>query len=160
MLFGDQTFRQRSTEGCRRRVWAMSELSSELAVLLGQVSDVVPIVCRVASDLGVCSVCIGNFRCASPSLYCLHLGLPFWSLPFVWLFAFYSWDFIYAEYIMEAGYHHRSIVWQVIFLVFTMSDHKFPYLNRSFACMPWLTTICLSTIHILPMCTFTFSVII
>lgn len=77
LLFGDQTFNQCSTDGCRRCVWATSELSSELAVLLGQVSDVVPIVCRVASDLGVCSVCIGNFRCASPSLYCLHLGLPF-----------------------------------------------------------------------------------
>jgi len=35
--------------------------------------------------MGVRSVCIGNF----------------------------SWDFIYAEYIMEAGYHHRSIVWQI-----------------------------------------------
>ncbi|OQU77002.1 hypothetical protein SORBI_3010G253200 [Sorghum bicolor] len=35
--------------------------------------------------MGVPSVCIGNF----------------------------SWDFIYAEYIMEAGYHHRSIVWQI-----------------------------------------------
>ncbi|KAJ1260746.1 hypothetical protein BS78_10G255900 [Paspalum vaginatum] len=48
-------------------------------------SDVVPVVCRVAADLGIPSVCIGNF----------------------------SWDFIYAEYIMEAGYHHRSIVWQI-----------------------------------------------
>lgn len=53
-------------------MWAMSELQSELGcdVLLGQVSDVVPIVCKVASDLGVRSVCIGNFRYASP--YCLH----------------------------------------------------------------------------------------
>lgn len=24
-----------------------------------------------------------------------------------------SWDFIYAEYVMAAGHHHRSIVWQV-----------------------------------------------
>lgn len=24
-----------------------------------------------------------------------------------------SWDFIYAEYVMAAGYDHRSIVWQV-----------------------------------------------
>lgn len=24
-----------------------------------------------------------------------------------------SWDFIYAEYVMAAGSHHRSIVWQV-----------------------------------------------
>ncbi|KAF2540029.1 hypothetical protein F2Q68_00030546 [Brassica cretica] len=23
------------------------------------------------------------------------------------------WDFIYAEYVMAAGYHHRSIVWQI-----------------------------------------------
>ncbi|XP_066369481.1 L-arabinokinase-like isoform X1 [Miscanthus floridulus] len=58
----------------------LSSIKADLVV-----SDVVPIVCRVASDLGVCSVCIGNF----------------------------SWDFIYAEYIMEAGYHHRSIVWQI-----------------------------------------------
>ncbi|KAL6603260.1 hypothetical protein ACP70R_043621 [Stipagrostis hirtigluma subsp. patula] len=49
------------------------------------VSDVVPIVCRAAADAGIRSVCIGNF----------------------------SWDFIYAEYIMGAGYHHRSIVWQI-----------------------------------------------
>ncbi|AQK66868.1 L-arabinokinase [Zea mays] len=58
----------------------LSSIKADLVV-----SDVVPIVCKVASDLGVRSVCIGNF----------------------------SWDFIYAEYIMEAGYHHRSIVWQV-----------------------------------------------
>ncbi|CAD6338439.1 unnamed protein product [Miscanthus lutarioriparius] len=58
----------------------LSSIKAELVV-----SDVVPIVCRVASDLGIRSVCIGNF----------------------------SWDFIYAEYIMEAGYHHRSIVWQI-----------------------------------------------
>lgn len=25
-----------------------------------------------------------------------------------------SWDFIYAEYVMAAGHHHRKIVWQVI----------------------------------------------
>ncbi|AQK66874.1 L-arabinokinase [Zea mays] len=58
----------------------LSSIKADLVV-----SDVVPIVCKVASDLGVRSVCIGNF----------------------------SWDFIYAEYIMEAGYHHRSIVWQI-----------------------------------------------
>lgn len=29
------------------------------------------------------------------------------------LFYFGSWDFIYAEYVMDAGRHHRSIVWQV-----------------------------------------------
>ncbi|CAN6192994.1 unnamed protein product [Urochloa humidicola] len=49
------------------------------------VSDVVPVVCKVAADMGIRSVCIGNF----------------------------SWDFIYSEYIMEAGYHHRSVVWQI-----------------------------------------------
>ncbi|KAL6873876.1 hypothetical protein ACP4OV_013958 [Aristida adscensionis] len=48
------------------------------------VSDVVPLACRAAADVGIRSVCIGNF----------------------------SWDFIYAEYIMGAGHHHRSIVWQ------------------------------------------------
>ena len=26
-----------------------------------------------------------------------------------------AWDFIYAEYAMDAGHHHRSIVWQVLF---------------------------------------------
>jgi len=58
----------------------LSSIKADLVV-----SDVVPVVCRVAADMGVRSVCIGNF----------------------------SWDFIYAEYIMEAGYHHRSIVWQI-----------------------------------------------
>lgn len=33
----------------------------------------------------------------------------------VLLYATFSWDFIYAEYVMAAGYHHRSIVWQVEF---------------------------------------------
>ncbi|RLN11821.1 hypothetical protein C2845_PM09G23270 [Panicum miliaceum] len=63
---------------------AESEWLSSIKVDL-VVSDVVPVVCRVAADMGVRSVCIGNF----------------------------SWDFIYAEYIMDAGYHHRSIVWQI-----------------------------------------------
>ncbi|PUZ59232.1 hypothetical protein GQ55_4G024000 [Panicum hallii var. hallii] len=58
----------------------LSSIKADLVV-----SDVVPVVCRVAADMGVRSVCIGNF----------------------------SWDFIYAEYIMEAGYHHRSTVWQI-----------------------------------------------
>ncbi|CAA6671179.1 unnamed protein product [Spirodela intermedia] len=49
------------------------------------VSDVVPIACRAASDAGIRSVCVTNF----------------------------SWDFIYAEYVMDAGRHHRSIVWQI-----------------------------------------------
>ncbi|RLM55829.1 L-arabinokinase-like isoform X1 [Panicum miliaceum] len=58
----------------------LSSIKADLVV-----SDVVPVVCRVAADMGARSVCIGNF----------------------------SWDFIYAEYIMEAGYHHRSTVWQI-----------------------------------------------
>ncbi|XP_073000847.1 L-arabinokinase-like isoform X2 [Typha latifolia] len=49
------------------------------------VSDVVPIACRAAADAGIRSVCVTNF----------------------------SWDFIYAEYVIEAGYHHRSTVWQI-----------------------------------------------
>ncbi|URE44572.1 Galactokinase galactose-binding signature [Musa troglodytarum] len=43
------------------------------------VSDVVPVACRAAADAGIRSVCVTNF----------------------------SWDFIYAEYVMEAGHHHR-----------------------------------------------------
>ncbi|KAL5974204.1 D-arabinose 1-dehydrogenase (NAD(P)(+)) [Asimina triloba] len=49
------------------------------------VSDVVPVACRAAADAGIRSVCVTNF----------------------------SWDFIYAEYVMAAGCHHRSIVWQI-----------------------------------------------
>ncbi|XP_017645683.1 L-arabinokinase-like [Gossypium arboreum] len=49
------------------------------------VSDVVPVACRTAAEAGIRSVCVTNF----------------------------SWDFIYAEYVMAAGYHHRSIVWQI-----------------------------------------------
>ncbi|KAL3330630.1 hypothetical protein AABB24_034453 [Solanum stoloniferum] len=49
------------------------------------VSDVVPVACRAAADAGIPSLCITNF----------------------------SWDFIYAEYVMAAGNHHRSIVWQI-----------------------------------------------
>ncbi|CAH1427478.1 unnamed protein product [Lactuca virosa] len=49
------------------------------------VSDVVPVACRAAADAGIRAVCVTNF----------------------------SWDFIYAEYVMVAGYHHRSIVWQI-----------------------------------------------
>jgi len=45
-----------SHRGCN----AWSELGH--GVLLVQVSDVVPVVCRVAADMGVRSVCIGNFR--------------------------------------------------------------------------------------------------
>ncbi|KAG0479556.1 hypothetical protein HPP92_010414, partial [Vanilla planifolia] len=49
------------------------------------ISDVVPVACRAAADAGIRSVCVTNF----------------------------SWDFIYAEYVMAAGNHHRSIVWQI-----------------------------------------------
>ncbi|PQM34291.1 hypothetical protein Pyn_29605 [Prunus yedoensis var. nudiflora] len=49
------------------------------------VSDVVPVACRAAADAGIRSVCVTNF----------------------------SWDFIYAEYVMAAGSNHRSIVWQI-----------------------------------------------
>ncbi|XP_004291219.1 PREDICTED: L-arabinokinase-like [Fragaria vesca subsp. vesca] len=49
------------------------------------VSDVVPVACRAAADAGIRSVCVTNF----------------------------SWDFIYAEYVMAAGSHHRTIVWQI-----------------------------------------------
>nr|XP_027099581.1 L-arabinokinase-like isoform X1 [Coffea arabica]XP_027099582.1 L-arabinokinase-like isoform X1 [Coffea arabica] len=49
------------------------------------VSDVVPVACRAAANAGIRSVCVTNF----------------------------SWDFIYAEYVMAAGIHHRSIVWQI-----------------------------------------------
>lgn len=49
------------------------------------VSDVVSVACRAAADAGIRSVCVTNF----------------------------SWDFIYAEYVMAAGNHHRSIVWQI-----------------------------------------------
>ncbi|KAK8597376.1 hypothetical protein V6N13_094791 [Hibiscus sabdariffa] len=49
------------------------------------VSDVVPVACRAAAEAGIRSVCVTNF----------------------------SWDFIYAEYVMAAGYNHRSIVWQI-----------------------------------------------
>ncbi|KAG4963079.1 hypothetical protein JHK82_039758 [Glycine max] len=49
------------------------------------ISDVVPVACRAAADAGIRSVCVTNF----------------------------SWDFIYAEYVMAAGLHHRSIVWQI-----------------------------------------------
>ncbi|KAJ6354885.1 hypothetical protein OIU77_005477 [Salix suchowensis] len=49
------------------------------------VSDVVPVACHAAADAGIRSVCVTNF----------------------------SWDFIYAEYVMAAGNHHRSTVWQI-----------------------------------------------
>jgi L-arabinokinase len=49
------------------------------------VSDIVPIACKAAAQVGIPSVCVSNF----------------------------SWDFIYSEYVTVAGNDHRSIVWQV-----------------------------------------------
>ncbi|RZC47041.1 hypothetical protein C5167_040011 [Papaver somniferum] len=60
-------------------------LSVDPLASLEKVSDVVPIACRAADDAGIRSACVTNF----------------------------SWDFIYAEYVMAAGHHHRSIVWQI-----------------------------------------------
>ncbi|KAK4389063.1 L-arabinokinase [Sesamum angolense] len=59
------------------------------------VSDVVPVACRAAADAGIRSVCHQFQICYD------HLNL------------IGSWDFIYAEYVMAAGHHHRSIVWQI-----------------------------------------------
>ncbi|CAA7062623.1 unnamed protein product [Microthlaspi erraticum] len=64
------------------------------------VSDVVPIACRAAANAGIRSVCVTNFR--SVKFFKLAYGRD--GL---------SWDFIYAEYVMAAGHHHRSIVWQI-----------------------------------------------
>jgi hypothetical protein len=50
-----------------------------------KVSDIVPIACKAAAQVGIPSVCVSNF----------------------------SWDFIYSEYVTVAGNDHRSIVWQV-----------------------------------------------
>ncbi|KAK4432722.1 L-arabinokinase [Sesamum alatum] len=49
------------------------------------VSDAVPVVCRAAADAGIRAVCVTNF----------------------------SWDFIYAEYVMVAGRQSHSIIWQI-----------------------------------------------
>ncbi|KAG8373922.1 hypothetical protein BUALT_Bualt11G0075600 [Buddleja alternifolia] len=49
------------------------------------VSDVVAVACRAAADAGIRAVCVTNF----------------------------SWDFIYAEYVMQAGHHSHSIIWQL-----------------------------------------------
>ncbi|KAK9989584.1 hypothetical protein SO802_029823 [Lithocarpus litseifolius] len=49
------------------------------------ISDVVPIACRAAADAGIRSVCVTNF----------------------------SWDFIYAEYVMVSGSHYRSVLQQI-----------------------------------------------
>ncbi|KAK4391932.1 L-arabinokinase [Sesamum angolense] len=48
-------------------------------------SDAVPIACRAAADAGIRAVCVTNF----------------------------SWDFIYAGYVMVAGRQSHSIIWQI-----------------------------------------------
>lgn len=51
---------------------------------------------------------------------------PFKNAFFLFCFLFVftcSWDFIYAEYVMAAGNHHRSIVWQVI--LYCISSDKY-----------------------------------
>eukprot|EP00850_Spirogloea_muscicola_P015687 SM000122S25794 [mRNA] locus=s122:376915:386453:+ [translate_table: standard] len=49
------------------------------------VSDVVPIACAAAARASVPAVCVSNF----------------------------SWDFVYSEYVMEAGHEYEDIVWQI-----------------------------------------------
>eukprot|EP00897_Mesotaenium_endlicherianum_P001404 jgi/Mesen1/1291/ME000013S00789 len=49
------------------------------------VSDVVPLACTAASQAGVPAICVSNF----------------------------SWDFIYSEYVTQAGAQHRALVWQI-----------------------------------------------
>ncbi|CAK9182379.1 unnamed protein product [Ilex paraguariensis] len=99
------------------------------------VSDVVPVACRAAADAGIRSVCVTNFRelQAGTMMDFMHN----WNVLSVSCSQFLrnckegtgaisklvkndtstlqnsSWDFIYAEYVMAAGYHHRSIVWQI-----------------------------------------------
>ncbi|MCO5568615.1 hypothetical protein L7F22_022314 [Adiantum nelumboides] len=58
-------------------------------------SDIVPVACRAAAEAGIPSVCITNF----------------------------SWDFIYADYVMAAGLQYRSIVWQSL-AVFLFSQEE------------------------------------
>ncbi|KAL5224714.1 hypothetical protein ABZP36_011353 [Zizania latifolia] len=44
-----------------------------------------------------------------------------WRAGWLQMLAFVRWDFIYAEYVVAAGNHHRSIVWQICWdLVFGM----------------------------------------
>ncbi|KAK7283023.1 hypothetical protein RIF29_12222 [Crotalaria pallida] len=49
------------------------------------VCDIVPVACRAAADAGIRSVCVTNF----------------------------SWDFIYLDYVMDAGPSYRSMIWQI-----------------------------------------------
>ncbi|MFS7961609.1 putative L-arabinokinase [Helianthus anomalus] len=49
------------------------------------ITDVVVVACRAAADAGIRSVYVGNF----------------------------SWDFIYSEYVVTVGYHHKSIISQI-----------------------------------------------
>ncbi|CAI0376307.1 unnamed protein product [Linum tenue] len=70
------------------------------------VSDVVPVACRAAAEAGIRSVCVTNFSSVIVlgSLMYMQYSLLCYGC---------SWDFIYAEYVMAAGNHHRSIVWQI-----------------------------------------------
>ncbi|KVH91514.1 hypothetical protein Ccrd_006465 [Cynara cardunculus var. scolymus] len=65
----------------------LKSIKADLVVIacLSFFTYVVPVACRAAADAGISAVCVTNF----------------------------SWDFIYAEYVVVAGYHHRSIVWQI-----------------------------------------------
>ncbi|KAH6798543.1 arabinose kinase [Perilla frutescens var. frutescens] len=47
--------------------------------------DAVPLACQAAADAGIRAVCVTNF----------------------------SWDFIYAEYVMVAGRNSHSVIWQI-----------------------------------------------
>ncbi|KAK1256560.1 L-arabinokinase [Acorus gramineus] len=89
VVSGPPSRRRHTTESLALREPRASILAAEVEWLNSikadlVVSDVVPVACRAAADAGIRSVCVTNF----------------------------SWDFIYAEYVMAAGYHHRSIVWQ------------------------------------------------
>lgn len=64
--------------------------------------------------------CIINNKC----IKCLK------SLYFISPHTICSWDFIYAEYIMAAGYHHRSIVWQVPFTISQIIVLPYLYLSK------------------------------
>ncbi|KAB5513655.1 hypothetical protein DKX38_027561 [Salix brachista] len=83
------------------------------------VSDVVPVACRAAADAGIRSVCVTNSSKDASFLMKLLSGVVDTQClghvinPRLGLI----WDFMYAEYVMAAGNHHRSIVWQEHFLV-------------------------------------------
>jgi len=75
------------------------------------------------------------FMCVSVSLWSVCNTL-------IAYLCFFSWDFIYAEYVMAAGLHHRSIVWQVtiIFLIWSCLVPLFVLLREmlKFACSSYI----------------------